>query len=122
MTPLEILVAPGNGLAAPRIPVFCNLLDQGARELGMRAKDYFQNSAYVAAAQLRMLRRYGYDNVWALHYVSKEAELLDCKEILFPDDGSPNVPDFVIKSLDDIAKFEIPIDVTQHSRHVRRGF
>jgi uroporphyrinogen decarboxylase len=114
MTPLEILVAAGTGLAAPRIPVFCNLLDQGARELGMCAKNYFQNGVYVAEAQLRMLRRYGYDNLWGLHYVGKEAELLGCKKILFPDDDSPNVAAFVIKSLDDIAKFEIPIDVTQH--------
>lgn len=114
MTPLEILVAAATGQAAPRIPVFCNLLDQGARELGMRAKDYFANGEHVAEAQLRMLRRYGHDNVWCLHYVGKEAELLGCRDILFTDDGAPNVADYVIKSWDDIAKFEIPADVTQH--------
>lgn len=114
MTPLEILVAAATGQAAPRIPVFCNLLDQGARELGMSAKDYFSNGEHVAEAQLRMLRRYGHDNVWCLHYVGKEAELLGCRDILFTDDGAPNVADFVIKSWDDIAKFEIPADITQH--------
>ena len=113
MTPLEILAAAANGTAAPRIPVFCNLLDQGARELCMRPKDYFANGEAVADAQLRMLKRYGHDNVWSLHYVGKEAELLGCKEILFADDGTPNVADFVIKNLDDIAKFEIPADITQ---------
>ncbi|TAL47591.1 MAG: uroporphyrinogen decarboxylase, partial [Methylovulum sp.] len=61
MTPLEILVAAATGQPAPRIPVFCNLLDQGARELGMHAEAYFQSGAQVADAQLRMLRRYGHD-------------------------------------------------------------
>jgi len=114
MTPLEILVAAATGQPAPRIPVFCNLLDQGARELGMHAEAYFQSGTQVADAQLRMLRRYGHDNVWCLHYVGKEAELLGCREILFADDGVPNVADFVIKSWDDIAKLEIPADITQH--------
>lgn len=114
MTPLEILVAAATGQPAPRIPVFCNLLDQGARELGMSTKDYFCNGEHVAEAQLRMLRRYGHDNVWCLHYVGKEAELLGCREILFADDGAPNVADYVIKSWDDIATFEIPADITQH--------
>ncbi len=114
MTPLQILTAAKNGNPAPRIPVFCNLLDQGARELGLSPKDFFGNGEYVADAQLRMQKRYGYDNVWSLHYVGKEAELLGCQEILFADDGAPNVADFVIKNLDDIAKFEIPADITKH--------
>lgn len=113
MTPLQILAAAANGTPAPRIPVFCNLLDHGARELKMHAKDYFSNGEYVAEAQLRMLKRYGQDNVWSLHYVGKEAELLGCRDILFADDGVPNVADFVIKSLDDIAKFEVPADITE---------
>ncbi len=113
MTPLQILAAAASGAAAPRIPVFCNLLDQGAKEIGMRAKDYFANGECVAEAQLRMLKRYGHDNVWSLHYVGKEAELLGCREILFADDGVPNVADFVIKSCDDIAGFEIPEDITE---------
>ncbi len=113
MTPLEILAAAINGKPAPRIPIFCNLLDQGARELAMTSKDYFSNGALVAEAQLKMLKRYGHDNVWSLHYVGKEAELLGCREILFANDGAPNVADFVIKSLDDISRFEIPPDITQ---------
>lgn len=113
MSPLEILGAAGSGAPAPRIPIFCNLLDQGAREMGMHAKDYFAQGETVAEAQLRMLKRYGHDNVWSLHYVGKEVELLGCKEILFADDGVPNVVDFVIKSLDDIANLEIPADITQ---------
>ncbi|PPD35771.1 MAG: uroporphyrinogen decarboxylase [Methylomonas sp.] len=114
MTPLQILDAAINGTPAPRIPIFCNLLDQGARELGIASKEYFNNGTKVAEAQLRMLNRYGHDNVWSLHYVGKEAELLGCQSVLFADDGPPNVADFVIKTWDDIAKFEIPADITQH--------
>ncbi|MGZ4998781.1 MAG: uroporphyrinogen decarboxylase family protein [Methylomonas sp.] len=114
MTPLQILAAAINGTPAPRIPVFCNLLDQGPKELGMSARDFFTHGSHVAEAQLRLLKRYGHDNVWSLHYVGKEAELLGCNDILFADDGSPNVADFVIKSLDDIARFEVPADITQH--------
>ncbi|MFA7240485.1 MAG: uroporphyrinogen decarboxylase family protein [Sulfuricellaceae bacterium] len=114
MTPLEILAAAITGQSAPRIPIFCNLLDQGARELGMTQKEYYARGENVAAGQLRMRARYGYDNVWSLFYVGKEAELLGCRDILFDDNGSPNVADFVIKNYDDIAKLKIPDDITAH--------
>jgi len=114
MTPLDILKAAIDGTPAPRIPIFCNLLDQGAREFNLSPKAYFDDGHAVAEAQLRLLKRYGHDNVWSLHYVGKEAQLLGCREILFADNGVPNVADFVIKTLDDVARFEIPKDITQH--------
>jgi uroporphyrinogen decarboxylase len=114
MTPLEILVAAATGQPAPRIPIFCNLLDQGARELGLSQKDYYASGENVAEGQLKLLSRYGHDNVWSLSYVGVEAEILGCRDILFADDGSPNVADFVIKSYDDITKLEIPSDITTH--------
>lgn len=114
MTPLELLAAALNGTPAPRIPIFCNLFDQGARELGMRQKEYYSRGEHVAEAQLRMRTRYGYDNVWSMFYVGKEAELFGCREILFADDGSPNVADFVIKNWDDIARLEVPDDIAAH--------
>ena len=61
-----------------------------------------------------MLKKYGYDNVWSLFYVGKEAELLGCKKIIFAKDGPPNVEDFVIKSFDDIQKLQIPDDISSH--------
>lgn len=114
MTPLEILAAAVTGQPTPRIPVFCNLLDQGARELGMSQKEYYASGENVAAGQLRMRARYGYDNLWSLFYVGKEAELLGCREILYTESGSPNVADFVIKDYDDIARLEVPDDLTAH--------
>ena len=112
MTPLEILTAAVTGAPAPRIPVFCNLFDQGARELGMPQREYYSRGEHVAAGQLAMQRRYGYDNVWSMFYVGREAELLGCREILYSDDGAPNVADFVIEDWDDVAKLEIPEDIT----------
>lgn len=114
MTPLQILAAAANGTPAPRIPIFCNLLDQGPRELGMSPRNYYANGEHVAAGQLKLRARYGYDNVWSLFYVGKEAELLGCRDILFAEDGPPNVADFVIKSYDDIARLEVPDDITAH--------
>ncbi len=121
MTPLDILVAAINGTPAPRIPVFCNLLDQGARELGMHQKDYYASGEHVAEGQLRMNRRYGHDNVWSLFYVGKEAEFFGCKEILYAEDGSPNVADYVIQSWDDIEKLEVPDDLTAHPAWTETG-
>lgn len=114
MTPLEILGAAMSGQPAPRIPVFCNLLDQGARELGMSQREYYSKGENVAAGQLAMRARYGYDNVWSLFYVGKEAELLGCREILYAEKGAPNVADYVIKHYDDIARLEVPDDITAH--------
>ena len=114
MTPLQILAAAIRGTPAPRIPVFCNLLDQGARTLGMRQQAYYARGEHVAEAQLKMRARYGHDNVWSLFYVGKEAELLGSREILFAENGAPNVADFVIRNYDDVARLEIPEDITAH--------
>lgn len=115
ITGMDRLVAAVNGEKSDRIPVFCNLLDQGVNELGLRSLyDYYQRGEYVAEAQLRMREKYGYDNVWSLFYVGKEAELLGCNKILFSPDGPPNVEHFVIQSYDDIHNLEIPDDIIHH--------
>jgi uroporphyrinogen-III decarboxylase len=114
MSPLQILLAAITGEPAPRIPIFCNLLDQGARELGLNQQNYYADGENVARGQLQMNRRFGHDNVWSLFYVGKEAEFFGCQEILFADDGSPNVGEYVIKSWDDIPKLEVPENLTDH--------
>lgn len=111
ITGMDRLNAAINGVAADRVPIFCNLLDQGAKELGMPLQEYYSHGEYVAEGQLKMRARYGHDNVWCLFYVGKEAELLGCQKILFAPDGPPNVADFVIKTLDDIHTLQIPDDI-----------
>jgi uroporphyrinogen decarboxylase len=114
ITGMDRLVAAINGTVSDRIPVFCNLLDQGARELGMSMEEYYSHGEHVAEAQLKMREKYGYDNVWSLFYVGKEAELLGCRKIMFAEDGPPNVEDFVLKTHDDIHRLQVPEEVSAH--------
>jgi uroporphyrinogen-III decarboxylase len=114
ITGMDRLVAAMRGEPCDRIPVFCNLLDQGAREIGIPLRDYYARGEQVAEAQLRMRAKYGYDNLWCLFYVGKEAELLGSKKIVFSDAGPPNVGHMVIKTNDDIHKLEVPDDLTAH--------
>jgi uroporphyrinogen decarboxylase len=111
---LERLGAAAAGRVLDRIPVFCNLLDQGARELGLSLQAYYADGENVATGQLRMREKYGYDNVWSLFYVGKEAELLGCNKIVFATDGPPNVGEMVIRSLEDIDRLRVPEDISSH--------
>jgi len=114
MTGMERLVAAINGTLADRIPVFCNLLDQGARELGLPLEEYYASGEHVAEAQLKMRAKYGYDCLWSLFYVGKEAELLGCRKMIYAKDGPPNVGEMVIKKYDDIARLQVPDDISSH--------
>lgn len=113
-TGMQRLLAAIEGTPSDRIPVFCNLLDQGAREMGMSLREYYASGERVAEGQLRMRARHGYDNVWSLFYVGKEAELLGCQDIIFADDGPPNVGHWVIRTEEDIHRLRVPEDVAAH--------
>ncbi len=114
MNALERLAAAAAGRPVDRIPVFCNLLDQGARELGLPLRDYYASGERVAEGQLRLRERYGYDNLWALFYVGKEAELLGDTGITFASDGPPNVSRFCLRTPEDILRLEVPRDLASH--------
>lgn len=114
ITGMERLVAAIKGEKSDRVPVFCNLLDQGAAIMGMDQREYYSSGENVAEGQLRMREKYGHDNLWSLFYVGKEAELLGCKGIRFSEDGPPNVEDFVIKDLADIDRLRVPGDIAAH--------
>jgi len=114
VTGFDRLNALSNGTTIDRIPIFCNLIDQGAKELGMPIKEYFSNGEYVAEAQIKLREKYDYDCLWSLFYAGKEAELLGSKKTIFYDNGSPNVGHMVIKDYNDIHKLEIPDDITSH--------
>ncbi|MBA4384630.1 MAG: uroporphyrinogen decarboxylase [Anaerolinea sp.] len=116
ITGMNRLVAAINGETFDRIPVFCNLLDQGAKELGMSLQKYYSNGEYVAEAQIKMREKYGYDNVWSVFYVGKEVELLGCDKVIYAPDGPPNVEDFIIKTYDDIHKLQIPESISDHPK------
>ena len=111
ITGMDRLLSAIDGKECDRIPVFCNLIDQGAKELGLPIKEYFSKGEYIAEAQIKMREKYGFDNVWSLFYVGKEAEILGCKKIIFAPDGPPNVGDFVIKTYEDIENLTVPHDL-----------
>ena len=121
ITSMDRLVAAIRGEPSDRIPVFCNLIDQGAVELGMEPEEYFSRGDLVAEAQLRLREKYGHDNVWSLFYVGKEAELLGCQKIKFAPDGPPNVEDFVLRSWAQIPDLVVPADLTQHEAWTETG-
>lgn len=101
-----------------RIPIFCNLLDQGAKEVGLSLRDYYSRGEEVARAQLAMRAKYGYDNLWSLFYVGKEAELLGCRRIIFAEDGPPNVGHMVLRTWHDIQHLRVPEDLESHPAFV----
>ncbi|MDD2899173.1 MAG: uroporphyrinogen decarboxylase family protein [Desulfuromonadaceae bacterium] len=114
MNGMERLSAAINGTAADRIPIFCNLIDQGAKELGMSLEEYYARGEHVAAAQLQMREKYGYDNLWSLFYVGREAGLFGCRRMIYAPDGPPNVGEMVIKTVDDIARLTVPDSISDH--------
>lgn len=121
MNAVERLVATLQGKPADRIPVNCNLIDQGARELGLSPKDYFADGERVAEGQLRLREKYGYDAVWSLFYVGREAEYLGCKGMVWYDEGPPNVGHMVLKTLADEVNLVVPDDVGQHPAFEQEG-
>ena len=114
ITGFDRLMAAANGEKSDRIPVFCNLLDQGAKELGLSLKEYYSKGEYVAEGQLKMREKYGYDNLWSLFYVGKEAELLGCKNIIYANDGPPTIGHMVFRKPEDIHNMVIPDDISNH--------
>lgn len=99
-----------------RVPIACNLLDQGARELGVSIKEYYSRGELVAEGQLRLREKFGYDTLMGMFYSALEAEVLGCRNIVYADDGPPNVGQLVINSPRDIEKLCLPEDLEDHPR------
>lgn len=117
MNSMERLQAVMTGQQPDRVPVLCNLLDQGARELGMGMKEYYSRGENVAEGQLRMREKYGYDGVLGMFYVGMEAEMFGCRSIVYAEDGPPNVGHLVIQSPKDIEALQVPVDFNDLPRY-----
>jgi len=111
MNAIARFVAVHQGKIPDRVPIIGNLLEQGAKELGLSIEEYYSNGEYVAEGQLRMRERYGYDNLAGFFYAGKDAEMLGCRKIIFSKYGPPNVGHFIIQNDHDIEKLEIPEDL-----------
>lgn len=104
------------GRTPDRVPILCNLLDQGARELAVPIREYYASGELVARGQLRMREKYGYDALLGMFYSALEAEVMGCRNIIYADDGPPNVGHLPVKSAQDIAGLRFPEDLEQHPR------
>ena len=114
ITGMDRVRAAAFGTVSDRIPVFCNLLDQGVRELGVAPRRYYSDGALVAKAQLRLREKYGYDNLWAAFYLGKEVGLFGTVEVLYSDDGPPVLADAPVRTGADIEALEVPDDLANH--------
>ena len=104
------------GATPDRVPIVCNLLDQGAGELGVSLKHYYSSGDLVAEGQVRLREKYGYDTLLGMFYSALEAEVLGCRNIVYADDGPPNVGHLAIGRPEDIGKLHVPDDLNDHPR------
>ena len=114
ITGMDRVRAAAAGTACDRIPVFCNLLDQGARELGVPPRTFYNDGALVAEAQIRLREKFGYDNVWAFFYFGNEIRLFGDPEVQFCDDGPPVLAGALVRTAADIEALEVPDDLGNH--------
>lgn len=115
-TGMDRFAALMSGRTPDRVPIICNLLDQGARELGVSLREYYSRGELVAEGQLRMREKYGYDTLLGMFYSALEAEIMGCRTIVYADDGPPNVGHLVIRTPEDINKLHLPDDLHAHPR------
>lgn len=116
MTGMQRFGALMKGQRPDRVPIVCNLLEQGAQELGVSIQDYYQSGELVARGQLALRQKYGYDTLLGMLNLALEAEVLGCKNLIYASDGPPNIGHLVIRNLKDIAQLRVPDDLQQQPR------
>jgi uroporphyrinogen decarboxylase len=82
----------------------------------MPLRDYYARGELVAEGQLRLREKYGFDTLLGMFYSALDAEVLGCRNIIYAEDGPPNVGHLVIRSPDDIRNLVCPDDPEEHPR------
>lgn len=113
---MELFGALLTGRQPERVPIVCNVVDQGARELGLSIRDYYASGERVAEGQLRLREKYGHDTLMGFFYSAMESELLGSKTIIYAENGPPNVGQLVIRTPEEIGQLQIPDDPREHPR------
>ena len=90
-----------------RVPLFLLANMHGARELGLSIEDYYSNADNVVEGELRVLKKYGGDCVYAFYYASIETEAWG-GETIFSADGPPLCGAPVIRRAEDIDHLASP--------------
>ncbi|MDV2482529.1 methylcobamide--CoM methyltransferase MtbA [Methanoculleus sp. Wushi-C6] len=107
MTPAERTAAALRFEEPDRVPLFLFFTMYGAKELGLSIREYFSRPEYVAAGQLRLLKKFGGDCVTSFCYAASEVEAWG-GEVIFRDDGPPNAGRPPIREADEIEALEVP--------------
>lgn len=84
-----------------RVPLFLLTTLHGAKELGMTIKEYFSRADNVIEGQMRLLKKYRADSLYAFFYASIEVEAWG-GTTLFLADGPPQCGVPIIRSSEDI--------------------
>lgn len=110
MTGYERFGTLAGGGQPDRVPVACNLLEQGADQLGMSIEEYYSKPEHVAEAQLKMQKKYGYDCMWGFTHIPALTQMLGSRKVLYTESGPPNVGHMVIRKPEDIEKLDVSGD------------
>lgn len=116
MTGMERFGALLRGQQPDRVPLVINLLDLGAKELRLSLREYYARGELVAEGQLLLREKYGYDALLGMFYAALEAEVMGCHNIIYAEDGPPNVGQLVIRTARDIAQLQVPEDLNSQHR------
>lgn len=119
MTGMGRFSALMSGQLPDRVPLVINLSDQGAKEIGVSLREYYARGDLVAQGQIQMREKYGYDSLLGMFYAGLDAEIMGCRNIIYAEDGPPNVGHLVIRSEHDIRQLESPDDLNSHPRFLQ---
>ncbi|MEM0448712.1 MAG: uroporphyrinogen decarboxylase family protein [Methanomassiliicoccales archaeon] len=90
-----------------RVPIFLLFTMHGAKLLHIPLKRYLTSAESMAKAQLRLQEMFGHDCLYNLSYAAAEAEAFG-GEVIFFNDGPPNVARPVLTKREDIDRLEPP--------------
>lgn len=90
-----------------RVPLFLLTTLHGAKETGLSIEDYYARSSHVIEGQLRLLKKYRADCLYAFFYASIEVEAWGGSTIFLPD-GPPLCGPPIIRSPNEIDTLRAP--------------
>ncbi|MDF1567115.1 MAG: uroporphyrinogen decarboxylase family protein [Spirochaetaceae bacterium] len=111
MNSMERITKLMKGELPDRVPVICNLFEQGADELGISIPEYYERPENVAEGQLRLQRKYGYDCIWGFAHTAVIAQILGCRRVLFSLEGPPNVGHMILRDVREVSSWTPPTNL-----------
>ena len=107
MNSLERVKAAAAFQAPDRVPVIAQVFGHAAALAGVPLEEYVRDGKLLARSQMKALRHYGYDAVFALMDVSVETEALGSR-LLYRSNGYPTVQSHIFETGVDLDACRIP--------------